>query len=795
MFDKFTESAIKIMMLAQTEAKEMGHAIVGTEHILLSLVREENGLAGKALRSRGVTLYETRSNVLQLTGMGNSYVPLEMPFTPRAKSLIETAWKCARELTHNYIGSEHLLLGLIALNEGVGARVLSEMTNPYEMRRLVIEMIGQGDQTESDPSGSTTGSSGTSAPRANRRNAAQTITEAKTPLLDKFGDDLVKLAAEDKIQPVIGRGKETKRIFEILASSKASNAILVGESGSGKTAIIHALAGLIRINKVPRFLRGKRLVAIDLGAMVAGTKFRGEFEERVQGLINEVANQNGKVIVVIEDLPEMMGAGSAEGSLDAAAMFKKAMKSNKMQVISSCKPSDFSNRIENDQALKGLFAKVDVAPTTIEETVAILKGIKHAEEMHSNVRISDEEVEAIPALAHRYLSEGVLPKKAIDLLADTCARLRVEADERSVDDAAPDEVPELTVNDIAKTITDVTGIPVAQITESEKARLLRMDDELHMRVIGQKVAVKAVADAVRISRAGIGAPGKPIASFIFAGPTGVGKTELCKALAEYLFDDEDAMVRIDMNEYSEAHTVSKLTGSPPGYVGYQEGGQLTEQVRAKPYCVVLFDEIEKAHPAVHSTLLRLIDEGKLTDSKGRTVDFTNTIVVATTNVGAEVIVNCATTLSMGIQLPIKPGQKAEDVDYANRQKRIADGVKEAMKKVFKPEFLNRFGEILIFQQLTQEEIGKIVDLQLGRLTKRLQAKSKQLIFSDEVKQFLAKVGYDPTFGARPLQRAIKDYVEKPLATAILKEQFDEGDTIVASLSANETVVFGKQEAA
>jgi ATP-dependent Clp protease ATP-binding subunit ClpC len=793
MFERFTEQAIKSIMLAQTEAKNMGHSYVGTEQILLGLLGA-GGIAQRTLNDAGIEIKEVRRRVGNMIGRGSGHFPVEVPFSPRAKQLLEASWDQARALGHNFIGTEHLLLGLIVLNEGVAVQILEHMVDLYVLRQVILERIGQADQTESN-----SGQSGTqSRPRPGRASNGvtqhtQSANAKATPMLEKFGEDLVKRAADDKLQPVIGRGKELRRMFEVLTSSKANNVILVGESGAGKTAVIEALAGLMRINKVPKSLRGKRLVAINLGAMVAGTKFRGEFEERIQGVIDEVAKQDGRVIVVIEDLTEMMGAGSAEGSLDACAMFKRAMKEGKMQIISSGKPSDYSNRIEKDPSLKGLFAKVDIAPATIEETVEILKGLKHAEELHSNVTISDEVAEAIPMLASRYLSEGVLPKKAIDLLAKTCSRMRVEADERIVDDTKPDETPEVTVNDIALTITDITGIPAASITESEKSKLLRMEDELHLRVIGQNEAIEAVADAVRIARAGIGEPGKPIASFIFSGPTGVGKTELSKALAEYLFNDEKAIVRIDMNEFSEKIAVTRLTGSAPGYVGYEEGGQLTEQVRAKPFSVVLFDEIEKAHPDVHNVLLRLVDEGKLTDAKGRTVDFTNTIVIATTNVGAEAIANCGTSISIGLKLPPKPGQNAEVVDHASRQERIVAGVKEAMKKVFKPEFLNRFGGILTFQQLTKVEIGSIVDLQLGRLSERLQAQSKQLVFSDDVKEFLGEVGFDPAFGARPLQRAIKDNVEKPLAKAVLQGRFSEGDTIVASLGADRTVVFTKKE--
>jgi ATP-dependent Clp protease ATP-binding subunit ClpC len=814
MFERFTEKAIKVIMLAQEEARRLGHNFVGTEQILLGLIGEGTGIAAKTLKSMGVNLKDARVEVEKIIGRGSGFVAVEIPFTPRAKRVLELSWDEARQLGHNYIGTEHLLLGLIREGEGVAARVLENLgVDLTKVRSHVIRLLGE--------SGATTAGAAASAGTG----------RSKTPTLDEFGVNLTQSAQENRLDPVVGREKEIERVIQILGRRTKNNPVLIGEPGVGKTAIAEGLAIRIANADVPDILSEKKIVQLDIGLLVAGTKYRGEFEERLKKIMDEIRSA-GNVMLVIDELHTLIGAGAAEGAIDAANILKPALSRGELQCIGATTMDEYRKHIERDAALERRFQPVIVDPPTVEETVEILRGLRPKYEEHHRLIISDDAIDQATKLSDRYISDRFLPDKAIDLVDEASSRVRLRASslppegkevERELRKVRRDkemairnqefekaaslreqetklsekireiqtqwktkqetEKPVVSGEEVAYVVSTWTGIPLLKLTEGESERLLHMSDVLHQRVIGQDEAVEAVCRAIRRARVGLKNPNRPIGSFIFSGPTGVGKTELAKALAGYFFGSEDNMIRIDMSEFMEQHTTSKLIGSPPGYVGYQEGGQLTELVRRKPYSVVLFDEIEKAHPDVFNVLLQILDDGRLSDSKGRTVDFKNTIIIMTSNVGAQFIDKSA--LTMGFQY-----QNQETAQHAEKYKKIKDLVMDAMKKTFRPEFLNRIDEIIVFQQLTKEEIRRIVDLMAADLQSRIKSQGMELVISDECKDFLAKDGYNPTYGARPLRRSIQRLLEDALAEQVLQGRFKEGDTILTSLD-GEAMKFDK----
>jgi ATP-dependent Clp protease ATP-binding subunit ClpC len=813
MFERFTEKAIKVIMLAQEEARRLGHNFVGTEQILLGLIGEGTGIAAKTLKSMGVNLKDARVEVEKIIGRGSGFVAVEIPFTPRAKRVLELSWDEARQLGHNYIGTEHLLLGLIREGEGVAARVLENLgVDLTKVRSHVIRALGE-------QGAATTGSTGTTS-----------TGRSKTPTLDEFGVNLTQAAQENRLDPVVGREKEIERVIQILGRRTKNNPVLIGEPGVGKTAIAEGLASRIANSDVPEILADKKIVMLDIGLLVAGTKYRGEFEERLKKIMDEIRSA-GNVMLVIDELHTLIGAGAAEGAIDAANILKPALARGELQCIGATTMDEYRKHIERDAALERRFQPVIVDPPTVDETIEILRGLRPKYEEHHRLTIDDESIDQAAKLSDRYISDRFLPDKAIDLIDEASSRVRLRASslppegkeverelrkvrrdkEMSIrnqefDKAATlreqeaklsekireiqtdwktkqeSEKPMVTAEEVAYVVSSWTGIPLLKLTEGESEKLLHMADVLHQRVIGQDEAVEAVSKSIRRARVGLKNPSRPIGSFIFSGPTGVGKTELAKALAGYFFGSEEAMIRIDMSEFMEHHTTSKLIGSPPGYVGYQEGGQLTEAVRRKPYSVVLFDEIEKAHPDVFNVLLQILDDGRLSDSKGRTVDFKNTIIIMTSNVGAQFIDK--SNLSVGFQ------QATNEVQHTERYKKIKDLVMDAMKKTFRPEFLNRVDEIIVFQQLTKEEIRRIVDIMSADLQSRIKAQAMELVITDDCKDLIAKDGYNPTYGARPLRRAIQRLLEDALAEHVLSGKFKEGDTIETVLD-GESIKFDK----
>lgn len=813
MFERFTEKAIKVIMLAQEEARRLGHNFVGTEQILLGLIGEGTGIAAKTLKSMGVNLKDARVEVEKIIGRGSGFVAVEIPFTPRAKRVLELSWDEARQLGHNYIGTEHLLLGLIREGEGVAARVLENLgVDLTKVRSHVIRALGE-------QGAATTGTSGTAS-----------TGRSKTPTLDEFGLNLTQAAQENRLDPVVGRDKEIERVIQILGRRTKNNPVLIGEPGVGKTAIAEGLASRIANADVPEILADKKIVMLDIGLLVAGTKYRGEFEERLKKIMDEIRGA-GNVMLVIDELHTLIGAGAAEGAIDAANILKPALARGELQCIGATTMDEYRKHIERDAALERRFQPVIIDPPSVDETIEILRGLRPKYEEHHRLTINDESIDQAAKLSDRYISDRYLPDKAIDLIDEASSRVRLRASslppegkevERELRKVRRDkemsirnqefdkaatlreqeaklsekireiqtawkskqetEKPIVTAEEVAYVVSSWTGIPLLKLTEGESEKLLHMADVLHQRVIGQDEAVEAVCKAIRRARVGLKNPARPIGSFIFSGPTGVGKTELAKALAGYFFGSEEAMIRIDMSEFMEHHTTSKLIGSPPGYVGYQEGGQLTEAVRRKPYSVVLFDEIEKAHPDVFNVLLQILDDGRLSDSKGRTVDFKNTIIIMTSNVGAQFIDK--SNLTVGFQHAVNEGQHNE------RYKKIKDLVMDAMKKTFRPEFLNRIDEIIVFQQLTKEEIRRIVDLMSADLQSRIKAQGMELVVTDDCKDLIAKEGYNPTYGARPLRRAIQRLLEDALAEAVLQGKFKEGDTIETILD-GETIKFEK----
>ncbi|MBD1924945.1 ATP-dependent Clp protease ATP-binding subunit [Trichocoleus sp. FACHB-90] len=803
MFERFTEKAIKVIMLAQEEARRLGHNFVGTEQILLGLIGEGTGVAAKVLKSMGVNLKDARIEVEKIIGRGSGFVAVEIPFTPRAKRVLELSLEEARQLGHNYIGTEHLLLGLIREGEGVAARVLENLgVDLSKVRTQVIRMLGETAEVGAPTSGGRT----------------------KTPTLDEFGSNLTQMASEGKLDPVVGRAKEIERVIQILGRRTKNNPVLIGEPGVGKTAIAEGLASRIANNDIPDILEDKRVVTLDIGLLVAGTKYRGEFEERLKKIMDEIRSA-GNVILVIDEVHTLIGAGAAEGAIDAANILKPALARGELQCIGATTLDEYRKHIERDAALERRFQPVMVGEPTVTETIEILYGLRERYEQHHKLKISDEAVEAAAKLSDRYISDRYLPDKAIDLIDEAGSRVRlinsqlppaakeldkelrqvlkdkddavrsqdfdragelrdremeIKAEIRAIANAKKTESttrddsasPVVTEEDIAQIVASWTGVPVNKLTESESEKLLHMEDTLHNRLIGQEEAVKAVSRAIRRARVGLKNPNRPIASFVFSGPTGVGKTELAKSLAAYFFGSEEAMIRLDMSEYMERHTVSKLIGSPPGYVGYNEGGQLTEAVRRRPYTVVLFDEIEKAHPDVFNMLLQILEDGRLTDAKGRTVDFKNTLLILTSNIGSKVIEKGGTGLGF-----FDTQENEAEAQYT----RIRSLVNEELKQYFRPEFLNRLDEIIVFRQLTKDEVKEISDIMLKEVMGRLAEQGITLEVTERFKDRLVEEGYNPSYGARPLRRAIMRLLEDSLAEEILSGRISDGDTAVVDV--------------
>lgn len=809
MFERFTEKAIKVIMLAQEEARRLGHNFVGTEQVLLGLIGEGTGVAAKALKSMGVNLKDARAEVEKIIGRGSGFVAVEIPFTPRAKRVLELSWDEARQLGHNYIGTEHLLLGLIREGEGVAARVLENLNvDLNKVRTNVIKMLGETKTTTAGSSSTSTSSSSSSS----------STSKAKTPSLDEFGRDLTLAAQELRLDPVVGREKEIERVIQILARRTKNNPVLIGEPGVGKTAVAEGLATRIVNSEVPDILDGKKVIQLDMGLLVAGTKYRGEFEERLKKIMDEI-RQAGNIILVIDEMHTLIGAGAAEGAIDAANILKPALSRGEIQVIGATTLDEYRKYVEKDSALERRFQTVMIEEPSEAESIEIIKGLKPKYEEHHNLIISDAAIEAAVKLSSKYITDRFLPDKAIDVIDEASSKVRLKVSTLSPEgkelekelkelikekenairnqefekasqlrDEEADmkeriremaqqykeeheaNKPTVTEEDVASVIATMTGVPVTKLTEGESERLLNLEKTLHARVIGQNDAVVAISKAIRRARVGLKSPNRPIGSFIFCGPTGVGKTELAKALAEAIFGSEDNMIRVDMSEFMEKHSTAKLIGSPPGYVGYDDGGHLTELVRKKPYSVILFDEIEKAHPDVFNIMLQILDDGRLTDAKGRYINFKNTVIIMTSNVGASMI----TTTS-------KLGFSTSSDESKDKYEKLKETVTEEMKKAFRPEFLNRIDETIVFAHLSKEEIRQIVDLMLKDLFKRLAERELSVEVTDEVKDYLAKDGYSEAYGARPLRRLIQRKIEDMLAEEILSGKYAPGDTIKITL--------------
>ena len=810
MFERFTEKAIKVIMLAQEEARRLGHNFVGTEQILLGLIGEGSGVGPKILKSMGVKLKDARVEVEKIIGRGSGFVAVEIPFTPRAKRCLELSLEEARQLGHNYIGTEHLLLGLIVEGEGVAARVLEELrVNLPKLRTEIIRALGENTEVSSGNNGS----------------------RSKSPTLDEFGTNLTQKAIDGKLDPVVGREKEIERVIQILGRRTKNNPVLIGEPGVGKTAIAEGLAQRIANRDVPDTLEGKLVIALDIGLLIAGTKYRGEFEERLKRIMDEV-RVSDDTILVIDEVHTLIGAGAAEGAVDAANILKPALARGELQCLGATTVEEYRKHIERDSALERRFQPVQVPEPSVDDTVDILRCLRARYERHHGLKIGDDALEAASRMGAQYIADRFLPDKAIDLIDEACARVRLRATrtpdsatglkrelrdvmkeketaireqdfERAADIldreieiraqlniilstvkrvSSSKETPTyesiVCEDDIAHVVAAWTGIPVNKLSKTESEKLLVMEDTLHSRIIGQEQAVSAVSKAIRRARVGLRNPNRPIASFLFSGPTGVGKTELTKALALFFFGAEDSMVRLDMSEYMERHTVAKLIGSPPGYVGYSEGGQLTEAVRRKPYTVVLFDEIEKGHPDVFNLLLQILEDGRLTDSKGRTIDFKNTMIILTSNVGAKAIQNAAGSGSgLGFD---SPDTNDEDSEYT----RMAELVNEELKRFFRPEFLNRLDEVIIFQQLTKRDLGQIADIMLAQLCARTKDQNFTLNVTPRAKDLLIDEGFDPIYGARPLRRAIMKLLEDKLAQTVLSESIEPDSLVLVDVNDN-----------
>ncbi|HEX3806224.1 MAG TPA: ATP-dependent Clp protease ATP-binding subunit [Gaiellaceae bacterium] len=806
MFERFTERARQVVVLAQDEARALKHNYIGTEHILLGLLREEEGLAARVLESLDITVEEVRAQVARIVGQGDEVTTGQIPFTPRAKKVLELALREALSLGHNYIGTEHILLGLVRENEGVAARILLDFDADAEkIRNEIIRMLSGPGRRQGGAAGAT-GEKGKSS-----------------KLLDQFGRNFTKLASEGKLDPIVGRQTEIERIMQILARRTKNNPVLIGEPGVGKTAVVEGLAQRISSNQVPDILKGKQIYSLDLAALVAGSKYRGEFEERLKKVMKEIT-QRGDIILFIDELHNLVGAGAAEGAIDAASILKPALARGELQTIGATTLDEYRKYLERDSALERRFQQIRIEEPSIDDTVEMLRGLRDRYEAHHRCKITDDALAAAATLADRYIQDRHLPDKAIDLIDEAASRMRIKTmtappryreleDEiekvrkdkeasienqefekaaslrdkerkltqkkRELEDQwrseEQTEQPEIGEEEIADIVSMWTGIPVFKLTEAESQRLVRMEDELHKRVIGQDAAIVAVSKSIRRARAGIKDPKRPTGSFIFLGPSGVGKTELARTLAEFLFGDEDSMIQIDMSEYMEKHAVSRLVGSPPGYIGYDEGGQLTEAVRRKPYSVVLFDEIEKAHPDVFNILLQILEDGKLTDSQGRKVDFRNVIVIMTSNIGSASI---SKNVSLGFTLSNEDG-----LSYDDMKARVMGD----LKKVFRPELLNRIDEIIVFPKLAKNEILQIVDLLMNRLRGQMAEHEVTIELTDEAKDLLVEKGWDPAMGARPLRRAIQRFIEDPLADFVLGRQLEPGSTILVARKDDEEV--------
>src|SRR5580698_8244570 len=796
MFERFTDRARRVVVLAQEEARMLNHNYIGTEHILLGLIHEGEGVAAKALESLGISLEGVRQQVEEIIGQGQQAPSGHIPFTPRAKKVLELSLREALQLGHNYIGTEHILLGLIREGEGVAAQVLVKLgADLNRVRQQVIQLLN-GYQSK-EPAGT-----------------ASESAPSTSLVLDQFGRNLTQAAREGKLDPVIGREKEIERVMQVLSRRTKNNPVLIGEPGVGKTAVVEGLAQNIVHGEVPETLKDKQLYTLDLGSLVAGSRYRGDFEERLKKVLKEI-NTRGDIILFIDELHTLLGAGAAEGAIDAASILKPKLARGELQTIGATTLDEYRKYIEKDAALERRFQPVQVGEPTVEHTIEILKGLRDRYEAHHRVSITDSAIAAAATLADRYINDRFLPDKAIDLIDEAGARMRIrrmtappdlrEFDEKIADarrekesaiDAQDfekaaslrdrekqlvaqraerekqwrsgdlDVVAEVDDEQIAEVLGNWTGIPVFKLTEAETTRLLRMEDELHKRIIGQEDAVRAVSKAIRRTRAGLKDPKRPSGSFIFAGPSGVGKTELSKALAEFLFGDEDSLIQLDMSEYMEKHTVSRLFGSPPGYVGYEEGGQLTEKVRRRPFSVVLFDEIEKAHPDIFNSLLQILEDGRLTDAQGRSVDFKNTVIIMTTNLGTR-------DISKGVTVGFaRQGESTGSYD------RMKSKVGEELKQHFRPEFLNRVDDIIVFHQLLREEIHSIVDLMIAKVDDRLKDRDMAIELRPDAKDLLSQRGYDPVLGARPLRRTIQREIEDHLSEKILFGELKAGQIVI-----------------
>ena len=788
MFERFTDRARRVVVLAQDEARGLKHNYIGTEHLLLGLISEGEGVAAKALETMGIKGEAVRASVIEIIGEGEKPVEGHIPFTPRAKRVFELSLREALQLGHNYIGTEHLLLGLLKEGEGVAAQVLTKQgADLAQVRQTVIQMLS-GYQ---------------------RSNSA---------ILEQFGRNLTQAARENKLDPVIGRRVEMERVMQVLSRRTKNNPVLIGEPGVGKTAVVEGLAQAIVHGDVPETIKDKQIYSLDMGSLVAGSRYRGDFEERLKKVLKEIRTR-GDIILFIDEIHTLVGAGAAEGSIDAAQMLKPMLARGELQTIGATTNDEYRKYIEKDAALERRFQPVKVEEPSVDETVEILKGLRDRYEAHHRVIITDAAIQAAAEQADRYISDRFLPDKAIDLVDEAGARLRIrrmtappelrELDEKiaevrrnkeaAIDDqdfekaaslrdeesklseerkakeeawkgGESDEIAEVGDQEIAEVLAMSTGIPVVRLTQTETAKLLKMEDELHKRVIGQDEAVKALAQSIRRTRSGLKDPNRPGGSFIFAGPTGVGKTELAKALAEFLFGDEDALIQLDMSEFSEKHTASRLFGAPPGYVGYDEGGQLTEKVRRKPFSVVLFDEVEKAHPDIFNSLLQILEEGRLTDSQGRKVDFKNTVIIMTTNLGTR-------DINKGVLTGFQTADNSTH-DYGRMKSKVA----EELKQHFRPEFLNRVDDTIVFPPLTKPEIARIVDLMIAKLAKRMEAQDMRLQLTDEARELLADVGFDPVLGARPLRRAIQREIEDALSERILFGELQPGQVVTVGVT-------------
>jgi ATP-dependent Clp protease ATP-binding subunit ClpC len=812
MYERFTDRARKVMQLANQEAQRFNHEYIGTEHILLGLVKEGSGVAANVLKNLDVDLRKIRLEVEKLVQSGPEMVTIgKLPQTPRAKKVIEYSMEEARNLNHNYVGTEHILLGLLREQEGVAAQVLMNLGMKLEdVREEVLNLLGHGmESSDAERGGREPASGGATSEGGPSAKGGK----SKTPALDSFGRDLTELARQGKLDPVIGREREIERATQVLCRRTKNNPVLLGEAGVGKTAIVEGFAQRVVNGEVPEILAEKRIVVLDLAMMVAGTKYRGQFEERIKAVMNEVRRARN-TILFIDELHTLVGAGGAEGAIDAANVLKPALARGEIQCIGATTLDEYRKYIEKDNALARRFQEIIVEPTSKNETIQILKGLKERYEEHHRVQITDDAIVAAVEMSERYITARCLPDKAIDVIDEAGARVRLRTmakppDLKEIDEdverlnkekeeavanqdfekaaALRDQADKLrrkkeqitrewreksreadgVVDEevIAEVVSKMTGIPLTRLSTEDSLRLMSMEDELHKRVVSQDQAVSAVAKAVRRSRSGLKDPKRPTGCFVFAGPTGVGKTLLAKALAESLFGDPDALIHIDMSEYMEKHNVSRLIGAPPGYVGYEEGGQLTEKIRRRPYAVVLLDEIEKAHPDVFNMLLQVMEEGRLTDSFGRNVDFRNTILILTTNAGAEAIKNES---AFGFQKP------NDDASYESMKTRVMDQI----ERVFRPEFLNRLDDVIIFRHLNKEDLKKVIDFELGKVRERLRERGFEIELTEEAKEFIIKQGSNLDYGARPLRRAIEQRIEDPLAEELLRGAFEGKNTIV-----------------